>query len=117
VWLGDRHQGIKTNDAGKQTELQGGHQRALAPRGVTLTQLVAACGALPRKCLFIYLFIYLFSEKACRVSQTAALLSGAAGYPAGARPSKCIIIIIGPLTPAHDSRRARFLRSTTGEQE
>jgi hypothetical protein len=29
-----------------------------APRGVSLTELVEPCGALPRKCLFIYLFIY-----------------------------------------------------------
>jgi hypothetical protein len=28
----------------------------IAPRGVYLTELVEPCGALPRKCLFIYLF-------------------------------------------------------------
>jgi hypothetical protein len=37
---------------------QGCHQKVEAPRGVYLTELVEPCGALPRKCLFICLFIY-----------------------------------------------------------
>jgi hypothetical protein len=44
------------------------------------TGLMEPCGALLRKCLFI---IYL----------SLGPLSGAVKYPAGARPSKCIIII------------------------
>jgi hypothetical protein len=35
---------------------QGCHQKVIAPRGLYLTELVEPCGALPRKCSFLYLF-------------------------------------------------------------
>jgi hypothetical protein len=43
--------------AGKQRDRRVAIE-VVGPRGRYLTGLVEPCGALPRKCLFIYLFIY-----------------------------------------------------------
>jgi hypothetical protein len=48
---------------------------------------------------------------ACTTPQQAlGPLSGAAKYPAGARPSKCIIIIIFPKPPTAKERNPNYVR-------
>jgi hypothetical protein len=49
-------EGVGKIEKGDGLGSQGCHQKVIAPRGVYLTELVEPCGALPRKCLFIYGF-------------------------------------------------------------
>jgi hypothetical protein len=55
VWLGDGHQGSYDITGAGFKGIAGLSPESQAPRGAYLTELVEPCGALPRKCLFIYL--------------------------------------------------------------
>jgi hypothetical protein len=54
VWLGDRHQGCVDITRQRNKGIAGLPPEVVGPRGRYLTGLVEPCGALPRKCLFIY---------------------------------------------------------------
>jgi hypothetical protein len=56
VWFGNGHQGNQDTRLQGSKGIAGLSPEVLGPRGRYLTGLVEPCGALPRKCLFIYLF-------------------------------------------------------------
>jgi hypothetical protein len=54
VWFGDGHQGNQDKRLRGNKGTAGLSPEVVGPRGRYLTGLVEPCGALPRKCLFIY---------------------------------------------------------------
>jgi hypothetical protein len=65
VWFGDGYQGFQDKRKQGNKGIAGLPPEVLGPHGRYLTGLVKPCGALPRKCLFIY-FVGHFQDSSGR---------------------------------------------------
>jgi hypothetical protein len=92
VWFGDGHQGFQDRRKQGTKGIAGLPPEVLGPRGRYLTGLVEPCGALPRKCLFIYLFIYYLPQEGIWHQEIQSVETRCRGRAGGQK--------IVPLTPS-----------------